>query len=243
MQLGRAEARGEKLTARWLRRMAVLFAIGWTSHVLFWPGDILKMYAVSGAVLLLFRKVSPRGVLIAAVLVGILGLNHQNPSLIVARVVGREAATMLERKEWAESNAEMVGRWQRASREGTYIENVRARAGFTSLRYWYGSLGLAGPLNHVGLYTLSLFLLGLYAGRRHILEDAKNHAPLLRTVASVGLYTFSTVLSSGCGAGSLIGSHRAGLATHRPSRPSPETSSSGRRRDGAWLRLRGMRTR
>ncbi len=52
MQIERADG----FTGRWLRRMAVLFAIGWANAIFFWPGDILREYAMAGAVLLLFRR-------------------------------------------------------------------------------------------------------------------------------------------------------------------------------------------
>jgi uncharacterized protein len=48
------------------RRMAALLAIGMVHGMLIWRGDILTAYALAGAVLALLRRLSPRGLLIAA---------------------------------------------------------------------------------------------------------------------------------------------------------------------------------
>ena len=45
--------------AFFIRRMCWLFVFG-IVHALFWWGDVLHLYAVTGALLLLFRKLSPR---------------------------------------------------------------------------------------------------------------------------------------------------------------------------------------
>ena len=55
IQLGRLERRGEGVP-RYLRRLAVLFVIGMAHLMLFWIGDIVALYALMGAVLLLFRR-------------------------------------------------------------------------------------------------------------------------------------------------------------------------------------------
>ncbi len=73
-----------------------------------------------------------------------------------------------------------------ASSGGSYADNVRARAGLAK-SYLVRSSGLAGPLNLVSHAYFALFLLGLYAGRKRILQDVGAHQPLLRTVALAGL--------------------------------------------------------
>ena len=62
IQLTRASERRAKLPSVYLRRMAVLFAIGVAHSLLIWDGDVLHMYALLGLVLLAIRRVSDKTV-------------------------------------------------------------------------------------------------------------------------------------------------------------------------------------
>ncbi len=185
MQIERADG----FTGRWLRRMAVLFAIGWANAIFFWPGDILREYAMAGTVLLLFRRVSRRGVLVAALLALalVMSANRQGSSAVLARMLGRpDAAVFMTQARAGAIMSETGKRLDIAMSGGSYADNVRARAGLAK-RYLARSSGLAGPLNLVSHAYFALFLLGLYAGRKRILQDVGAHLPLLRTVALAGL--------------------------------------------------------
>ena len=59
LQFGRLQQRGEGL-GRYLRRLGVLLLFGLAHLYLMWLGDILALYAVMGAVLLLFRGAADR---------------------------------------------------------------------------------------------------------------------------------------------------------------------------------------
>jgi len=82
VQVTRSERRGIDPRKIFLKRMAALLGIG-IVHWLVWPGDILTTYALLGVLLLPFRRFSPRGLLIAALLLLVLV-----PYLINAGVVG-----------------------------------------------------------------------------------------------------------------------------------------------------------
>ncbi len=56
IQMSRAEARGVRFMGFYPRRLLALALFGLIHGVLIWAGDILLTYAVSGAILLLFRK-------------------------------------------------------------------------------------------------------------------------------------------------------------------------------------------
>jgi uncharacterized protein len=60
IQIIRAEERRQRIVPVYLRRTAVLFVIGLIHGVFIWDGDILSTYALCGATLLLFRKLSTR---------------------------------------------------------------------------------------------------------------------------------------------------------------------------------------
>jgi uncharacterized protein len=66
LQMMRAEAAGRAFVPLYLRRAAVLFAIGALHALIFWYGDILLIYSVTGLWLLLFLRLAPRPLLIAA---------------------------------------------------------------------------------------------------------------------------------------------------------------------------------
>ena len=66
LQLIRAEERGSKFAPVYLRRLIILFVIG-AGHALIYDGDILMLYAELGLVLVLFRKVPPRLLLVLSV--------------------------------------------------------------------------------------------------------------------------------------------------------------------------------
>ncbi len=68
LQLGRAEQRGAPFFAVYRRRLLVLLLFGLLHGVLRGTGDILHVYAVLGFILLLFRKFSPRALLVIALI-------------------------------------------------------------------------------------------------------------------------------------------------------------------------------
>src|ERR1700732_3079879 len=56
IQMSRAEARGVRFMGFYPRRLLALALFGLIHGLLIWAGDILLTYALSGAILLLFRK-------------------------------------------------------------------------------------------------------------------------------------------------------------------------------------------
>jgi uncharacterized protein len=67
IQLTRATQRGQDVRHLFLRRMAALLGFGIIHALLIWHGDILVSYALAGFALVLFRRSSPRTLLIAAI--------------------------------------------------------------------------------------------------------------------------------------------------------------------------------
>ena len=69
VQLQRAEAQGFRILPTYLRRLAVLFALG-AAHALLYDGDILMLYAELGLGLLVVRRLPTRRLLVLAVGLG-----------------------------------------------------------------------------------------------------------------------------------------------------------------------------
>jgi uncharacterized protein len=70
MQAARASDAGQSRWSAGLRRLTVLLGIGLLHGIFVWYGDILTLYALLGVVVLACARLSPRVVLIAAVVVG-----------------------------------------------------------------------------------------------------------------------------------------------------------------------------
>lgn len=74
VQMLRAETAGRSFVPVYLRRLGILLLFGLAHALLLWYGDILFVYAILGAVLLLLRKVSARTLLIIASILLVVGL-------------------------------------------------------------------------------------------------------------------------------------------------------------------------
>lgn len=180
IQLARAEQRGHGVAATYLRRLAVLFAIG-ACHVTFlWNGDILWVYAVSGLLLLPCRRLGDRTVLglaLALVLLPrVLTLVPAIGDLIVS-----------DRKQEALLDAEMLTVMHGSSYLDTISIHVRV-----AIHHHLHNLTWILP------WFLGRFLFGLYAGRRGLFENnGADHLPLFRKLALAGgalLVTHATVV-------------------------------------------------
>src|SRR5262245_50022359 len=147
---------------RYLRRVTILFVIG-ALHRTFFGTDILMTYAVLGAVLILFRNTSDRALLVAAI--AILGV----PEIwrAVAGWIGYQPKSIVSR----------AVRLQLAT-EGPYLELVRVRG--LMLTQWWSELLRNGSY-------LSLFLLGFWAARKHLLDRPDERRQLLQWLFWGGL--------------------------------------------------------
>jgi uncharacterized protein len=184
IQLTRASQRGANLTAVYLRRIAILFAIGVAHALLVWDGDVLHMYALLGLVLLAIRRVSDRTVF-ALVLVALL-------------LPGARAAySAITEEPWPIPRESMPARYEEETRiyqSGTYAEQVGLR--YRALVEVYGFIRrLSGPTMFYSSLLLTM-LLGFYVGRRRIIQDLSQHTAWIKRVM-----LWSVVIGLGAAAG------------------------------------------
>ena len=178
IQLGRLEQRGEG-AGRYLRRLAILFLIGLLHILLLWYGDIVALYALMGAVLLLVRKASDRALLWGALACWLIpiawsaaihfgGLRPAEPifatafaTLAAMGVTEREALPIL-----------------RSADIGLHLRTHPAEVFFR-----------IGDLVYQMRFTkvLGMFLIGLWVGRRALYANLDQYRPLLRRTALIGL--------------------------------------------------------
>ena len=177
LQMTRAGARGRSIVRHHSRRLAVLLAIGAVHAFFIWYGDILMAYSVLGFALLLFRKRRERTLLAWAVsLVLILPVLFGSVILVMATVgteAGPEPTAVLA--EASERNTEILALFASAEPARVFEGNLRM------LREQWLS-----PKSAMLVTLLGIFLLGLYVGRRRILEDPAAHRALLWRVVAFG---------------------------------------------------------
>lgn len=178
IQMERLETKTGDAAGVYGRRLLLLFVFGVLHATLIWSGDVLHVYAILGAILLLVRRVSDRtlrGLIVAALL------------FPTAYSAYRLAAATPEGLAADKARIERLhDETEQAYMHGTYADTVRARIADVT-RGWYGSprIVLAYDL------FLATFLLGLYAGRNRHIQRADD-----RFVRSVQRWSFGVGL--GC---------------------------------------------
>jgi len=173
-----AEERGSRFAPIYLRRLIILFLIGAT-HALIYDGDILMLFAELGLVLVLFRKVPLKLLLVLAV--GLLAvfpigrvttslLEPTQDALITDYSVRLEEATA-QIEEDRQSHVYAVGSMGEVMADNAHFKNPFA--------------GFLGPES--SLARFAMFLLGLYVGRRRIFHDIPKHIQFIRRTFWWGL--------------------------------------------------------
>lgn len=147
----------------YLWRLFLLFLIGIIHH-LFWRGDILAIYAILGALLIIFREIQPKFILIIALILIINLPNH------LYELLWQQQAT-------ADVEFPMAERAQE-------YYNLVKNAGFQS-NFWGNWNSWQAKINYQLesgrlLMTFGYFLLGLYAGRRNLFARINQHMPQFR---------------------------------------------------------------
>jgi uncharacterized protein len=173
LQLERTRARGLPILPTYVRRLAVLFALG-AAHALLYDGDILMLYAELGLGLLVVRRLPTRGLLLLA-----FGL------MLVFPLV--RFASAPERPAGSEGIQEA-----RARLEVDQRTHVYATGSFAEVAADNASAIPADPLEDLtspesGLAVFAMFLLGYSVGRSGILLDIPGHAVPIARVRAWGL--------------------------------------------------------
>ena len=176
--------RSEGIVSRFMRRMLVLLGFGLAHMLLLWYGDILIYYALLGMLLLLFRNCQPRTLLRWAIsllllpivlnggLFALISLGQNDPEVAAEIQAGFEQSQV----EYRQLYDQAIQSYQ----QGSFADMVNVRIG----EYAFGTLGTL--LNGMLFMVLAMFLLGLYIGKRQILQDIPAHLPLFRRVRAWG---------------------------------------------------------
>lgn len=183
LQTIRASDRGARFLPVYVRRLALLLGFGFLNW-LFYFGDILTAYAVLGFVLLIFRRWSPRWILVLAALLLLVdpidsAIRTEIPSdpevaAEVARIARPEKVAGVDYAEYARREA-MTGSvfayWGVQARDFGRHADPRGE--------WEG--------DESWLLFFAMFLLGLYAGKHRIFHDFERNRVLIRRTFFWGL--------------------------------------------------------
>lgn len=169
IQMERLAARSARPERVYALRLLALFVFGAAHAILLWSGDVLHVYAVLGAMLLLLRRVSDktlRGLILAA-LIFPTAFSAWHLAISTPQKLAAEKARIETLRAATEP----------AYAHGTYADGVRARV-LDVTKGWYGSIRV------VDAYVIfaATFLLGLYVGRKRYIQDAANDPVFVRRV-------------------------------------------------------------
>jgi uncharacterized protein len=182
VQMQRAEAKGVAIVPLYVRRLLILLLIGIFHVVLLWWGDILTYYAILGFVLLLFRNTKPRRLLVWAfvfLLVPLLFSVAFTGLVRLADDAGQIASVETLEAQYQASYAQALTTYQ----SGSFAAMIEQRL----QDYAFASLGQV--FGGTFFIVLAMFLLGLYVGKRRLLQNAQEHLPFFKRV-----FVWSSVL-------------------------------------------------
>jgi uncharacterized protein len=189
IQIQSAERQGSRFLPRISRRMLGLLIFGLLHILLLWDGDILVIYAITGSLLILFRKVSDKA--LKRWVVGLLAV----PGVLV--LIGF-ACTLLTRlttsgaASMAKSDESLAASFADTTATEKLLANTFVQ-GITDRIHTYLDLS---PLLLSRIPTvLAMFLIGLYLGRTNYFRELDQHVNQLKKVRKFGLSIGFTLMA------------------------------------------------
>lgn len=188
IQIQSAEKQGTKFLPRISRRMIGLLAFGLLHILLLWDGDILVIYAITGTLLIAFRKTSFRR--IKKWVIGLLAV----PGILVLLIF---TYTLLARlnpdgaASFAQSDNSLAKEFANTDATQALLQNGFLE-GITERIHTYLELS---PLLFSRIPTvLAMFLIGLYLGRSNFIRQLPEKIQVLKKVRFWGLTVGFTLM-------------------------------------------------
>lgn len=187
IQLLRADARQKSIVPVYLRRLLILLGFGALSFSL-WDTDILTDYAILGVFLLLMRRWSPKHLLILALLIElapvIQGLSQNYLQNYRMRDPQYAAEFQRTQKRDAEEARIRSREYRTVMAHGSFGEVVARNAGNYVRKLKHPNIR---PASESWWGFFAMFLVGMYVGKRRILEDYSRHRRFVRAVGWIGM--------------------------------------------------------
>jgi uncharacterized protein len=171
--------RSSKYKAIYLRRLLILLIIGLLHSILIWDGDILRIYAITGFLLFLFRNSSAKKVfkwmlilwIAFYLLMGLVSVKKTMESI-------NNKYKNIENLEHTNKNLE---RWRNILNTGTYFKATKVRLEIFASEESIVTKAISP------LLILPFFLLGAYFGRRKLISDYKENCKRYRKLLYFGI--------------------------------------------------------
>jgi uncharacterized protein len=170
IQMSRAEARGARFMGFYPRRLLALALFGLIHGIFIWAGDILLTYALSGAILLLFRKRQQKTLLWWA------GSLFAVP--IVASTVFLGLYFSRFHRAWMDPKPPDLKHLHDVI--NIYAHGTVRQIVAQNWVEWKREL----PLEFFAIYATALFLLGMWVWRAGIVQRLDEYAPVLKRVCA-----------------------------------------------------------
>ena len=188
IQIQSAERQGNAFLPRISRRMAGLLLFGIAHILLLWDGDILVIYAITGAILIAFRKTIFTRIRIWVI--ALLGV----PALLVAAVFSYTLIARLSTSAAAtfKKNDDSLAKSFADTTAKQNLLHNNFSAGIADRIHTYLNLS---PLLLSRIPTvLAMFLIGLYLGRSNFIRNLPDKVDLLKRIRFWGLSTGFTLM-------------------------------------------------
>lgn len=169
LQMKRSSALDTDFTARFRRRLVIMFILGLLHAILLYVGDILTVYALTGFVLLLFRKSSDKVLLRGAVILMLIPIAQY--AIMWAIHSANPPAPVVD------EGPRFFDQVILTYRTGSYPEIMQMNIGGLIVGR-YPDLLFTGRFFRV----LAMFLIGFYISRNMIYANIATHRPLIRKV-------------------------------------------------------------
>lgn len=170
IQLSRAEARGARFLSFYPRRLLALALFGLIHGIFIWAGDILLTYALSGAILLLFRNRQQKTLLWWA------GSLFALPILVNSVFLGLYFSRW--RPGWMNPKPPDVGKYLAVI--NLYAHGTVRQIFAQNWVEWKHQL----PTVAFAIYATGLFLLGMWVWRAGIVQHLEEYKPILKKVCA-----------------------------------------------------------
>ncbi len=181
--LRKADETGKSVLPVFRRRLGWLLAIGILHVVLFWYGDILVFYALFGFIMILFRKVSNRALIIWAIVIILIPISITillTLFIKMAMSMPEAAAAMQESFAGADENMRLMTENALAIYpNGSFGEIVSVR-----LKEYSNVLG---GLIFFFPNVLAMFLVGMVLARKKVFENLEESKPFFKKLLIISL--------------------------------------------------------
>ncbi|MFP4557185.1 MAG: DUF418 domain-containing protein [Bacteroidales bacterium] len=174
---------GKSIVPVFRRRVFFLFLFGALHVILLWAGDILVFYALFGFILLLFRRVSDRGLIKWAIWIAIIPSALAILGTLMVKLASLSPVAAAEMNEgFAESINYMKGFAEKTNNvysTGSFSEIVTMR--LTEYRVLLPGVLFFYPV------VLAMFLVGVWSARKGLISNYRQHLPLFKKIFWWGL--------------------------------------------------------